>query len=76
VQKAALVETHQPAAVAPNQNPPTKSLTSSFSESLIYSGKQGGGATVLGEGNDIVTRETRLSTSLNNLGEAVELHSA
>jgi hypothetical protein len=56
VQKAALVETHQP--VAANQNPPLKSLASFVSESFISNGKQGGGATVLREGHDIVTRET------------------
>jgi hypothetical protein len=39
-------------------NPPSKNLASSFSESFISSGKQGGGATVHGEGRDIVTRET------------------
>jgi hypothetical protein len=31
---------------------------SSFREYFIYSGKQGGGATVLREGHDIVTGET------------------
>jgi hypothetical protein len=56
--KAALVETHQPASRAANQNPPSKILLSSFSESFISSSKQGGGATVLREGHDIVTRET------------------
>jgi hypothetical protein len=35
-----------------------KSLTFSFSKSFISSGKQGGGAMVLGVGRDIVTRET------------------
>jgi hypothetical protein len=69
----------QPAAA--NQNPPSKYLPSkkpdsSFSESFISSGKQGGGATVLGEGHDIVTRETCVPTSLNNLGKAAVLHSA
>jgi hypothetical protein len=51
---------------------------SSFSESCISSGKQGGGATVLGEGRDIVTRETCIPTSLNvnNLGKAAVLHFA
>jgi hypothetical protein len=76
VQKAALVETQQPASAAANQNLPSKSLKSSFSESFIYSGKQGGGATVLWEGRDIVTRETCVPASLNvnNLGKAAELH--
>jgi hypothetical protein len=43
-------DTQQPAAaVAASQNPPSKSLMSSFRESFISSGKQGGGATVLWE---------------------------
>jgi hypothetical protein len=79
VQKAALVETHSPAeaAAAANQNPPSKSLMSSFSQSFISSGKQGGAA-VLWEGHDIVTRETCILTSLNvnNLGKATALHPA
>jgi hypothetical protein len=58
MQKAALVETHQTASVSANQNPPSKSLVSSFSQSFISSGKQGGGTTVLREGCDTVTRET------------------
>jgi hypothetical protein len=80
----------QPAAVAANQNPPSKilikkpshqkkkKLESSFRESFIYSGKQGGGAVVLREGCDIVTRETCVPTSLNinNLGKAAVLHFA
>jgi hypothetical protein len=47
-------------------------------ESFIPSGKQGGGAAVLGEGRDIVTRETCVPTSLNanNLGKAAVLHFA
>jgi hypothetical protein len=58
--------------------PHQKSLTFSFSKSFISSGKQGGGATVLGEGCDIVTRETCLPTSLdlNNLGKAAVQHFA
>jgi hypothetical protein len=50
----------------------------SLSESFISSGKQGGGATVLGEGCDIVARETCFHTSLNvnNLGKATVLHFA
>jgi hypothetical protein len=49
-----------------NQSPSKKQTpASSFSESFIASGKQGGGATVLGEGHDIVTRETCIPTSLN-----------
>jgi hypothetical protein len=56
----------QPAtvSVAANQNPPSKSLMPSFSKSFISSGKQGGGATVLREQHDIVTRETCVLTSL------------
>jgi hypothetical protein len=34
-------------------NPPSKKLTSSFSKSFLYSGKQGGRTRVLGEGHDI-----------------------
>jgi hypothetical protein len=66
------VETHQPVAAAANQNPPSKNLVSSFSKSFISSSKQGGGATVLREGHNIVTRETCIPTSLNvnNLGKA------
>jgi hypothetical protein len=49
---------------------------STFSESFIFSGKQASGATVLGEGCDIITRETCVPTSLNvnNLGKASVLH--
>jgi hypothetical protein len=56
--------------------PPFKSLKSSFSESFISSGKQEGGAIVLGEGHHNVTRGTCVSASLNinNLGKAAELH--
>jgi hypothetical protein len=55
---------------------PIKNLLSSFRESFISSGKQGGGAAVLGEGPDIVTRETCVPASLNgnSLGKAAELH--
>jgi hypothetical protein len=51
---------------------------SSFSESFIFSGKQGGGAAVLREVCDIVTRETCIPTSLNvnNLGKVAVLHFA
>jgi hypothetical protein len=73
------VETQQPAAVATaaNQNPPSKNLVSSFSESHIQC-KQGGGAAVLGEGHDTVTRDTCVPSSLNvnNSGEAVVMHFA
>jgi hypothetical protein len=48
--------TNQPTPIKkPSINPPSKNLTSSFSESFITSGKQGDGATVLGEGCDNVT---------------------
>jgi hypothetical protein len=43
---------------------PSKSLASFFSKSFISSGKRGG-ATVLGEGRDIVTAETCIPASLN-----------
>jgi hypothetical protein len=48
---------------------------SSFSESFIHSGKQGG-AVVLKEGHDIVAGETCIPASLNvkNLVEAAVLH--
>jgi hypothetical protein len=79
-------DTQQPVPVAiqkpsikkPSINPPPENLTSSFRESFISSGKQGGGATVLQEGHDIVTRETCAPTSLNlnNLGKAAVLHFA
>jgi hypothetical protein len=51
---------------------------SSFSKSFIYSGKQGGGATVLGEGCDIITGETcdPYSLNVNSLGKAAVLHFA
>jgi hypothetical protein len=65
VQKIAVVETYQPAAAiaAASQNPPSKDLLSILpliflSGYFTSSGKQGGGATVLREGCDIVTRET------------------
>jgi hypothetical protein len=62
----------KPKAKASKQKAQSKSLASSFSESFIPSGKQGGTA-VLGEGCDIVTGETCVPASLNinNLGEAV-----
>jgi hypothetical protein len=52
-----------------------KSLMSSFSESFLPSGKQGG-AVVLREWHDIVTGETCIPATLNfnNLGEAAVLH--
>jgi hypothetical protein len=73
-------DTQQPAAAAaasqaahrqPINNPP-----SFFSESFASSGKQEGGATVLWEGHDIVTKETCFPASLNvnNLGKAAMLH--
>jgi hypothetical protein len=43
---------------SPIKKTPSKTLTSSYSKSFISSGKQRGGATVLGEGRDVVTRET------------------
>jgi hypothetical protein len=77
VQKAALVET-QPAtaSAAANHKFPLKILLPSFRESFIPSGKQGGGAAVLGEGCVIVTRETcgPASLTVNNLGKAAVLH--
>jgi hypothetical protein len=60
----------QPAVNNPSINPssilnqsfinpqPIKKPPSFFRESFTSSGKQGGGATVLGEGRDFVTRET------------------
>jgi hypothetical protein len=65
-------------SAAANQNPPSKSLRSFFSESFISSGKQGGGAIVLGEGHVIVTRETciPISLNINNVGKAAVLHPA
>jgi hypothetical protein len=79
MQTVALVETQQPASgAAANQKSPPKNFLSSFRESFIFSGKQGGGTTVLREGRNIVTRETCLPTSLkaSNLGKAVMLHFA
>jgi hypothetical protein len=63
-----------PSQAASSQQP----TTSSFSKSFIYTCKQGGGAMVLGEGHDIVTRETWDSYSLkiNILGKAAVLHYA
>jgi hypothetical protein len=60
------------------QKAKAKSLVSSFSESFIPSGKQGGGAVFLREGHDIVTGETCIPSSLNvnNIGKAAELHLA
>jgi hypothetical protein len=76
VQKAALVEMHkQPAAAAAFSNTPSKNLsinspiqkilTSSFRESFVSSVKQGDGATVPGEGHDVVARETCFPTSFS-----------
>jgi hypothetical protein len=89
VQKAALVETqsqqqwqqqpikdpHQKTSI---KKPHQKTLVSSFNQSFISSGKQGGRATVLGEGRDIVTGETCVPTSLNinNLGKVAVLYFA
>jgi hypothetical protein len=73
VQKAALVETHNSQQQQqPIKTPHQKRLISSFRESFISSGKQGGGATVLREGCDTVTRETCIPT-VNNLGKAAVL---
>jgi hypothetical protein len=80
VQKAVLVETYnqQQCQQWTIKNPHQKTLVSSFRKSFISSGKQGGRATVPGEGHDIVTRETCVPTSLNinNLGKAAVLHFA
>jgi hypothetical protein len=90
VQRAALVETYsqQLRQRQPIKNPypkkkppinrPSKNTVSSFSESFISSGKQGGGATVLREGRDILTRETHIPISLNinNLRKAAGLNFA
>jgi hypothetical protein len=61
-----------------NQHPSSKNPMSSFSKSFTSCGKQGGGARVLWESHDIVTRETCIPTSLNvnNLGKAAVLHFA
>jgi hypothetical protein len=66
------------ASAAANQKFPSKNLSSSFSKSFTYSGKQGDGATVLGEGRDIVTREICIPTfmKVNTLGKAAVLHFA
>jgi hypothetical protein len=64
---------------AANQKSPTKKyLVAFFSKSFISRGKQGGGATFLGEGRYIVTRETCFpsSVNINNLGKAAVLHFA
>jgi hypothetical protein len=65
----------KPQLKAQSKKPQSKSLASSFSESLISSGKQCGTA-VLGERHDIITRETCVPASLNinNLGETAVLH--
>jgi hypothetical protein len=56
---------------------PIKKILVSFRESFISSGKKGGGATVLKEVCDTVTRETCISTlNLNNLRKAAVLHLA
>jgi hypothetical protein len=69
---------HKPPIHPPSKHFPSKNLVSSFSKSFISSGKQGGGATVLREGRDTVTRETCVPTSLNinNLGKLVVLYFA
>jgi hypothetical protein len=71
-------QTTSSSSVILTSSPPIQKTLSSFSKSFIYSGKQGGGVRVLGEGHDIVTRETCLPTSLNvnNLGKAAVLHFA
>jgi hypothetical protein len=65
------------AEASANQNLPPKNLLASSSKSSISCGKQGGGATVLKEGFDIVTGETCVPTSLNvnNLGKRTVLSS-
>jgi hypothetical protein len=50
MQKAALVETQHQQQCQPIKLPHQKALQSSFRESFIASGKQGGRAMVLGEG--------------------------
>jgi hypothetical protein len=83
-QPANLNSPSKPSLNPPSKNPSIKksfhqkNLASSFSESFISSGKQGGGATVLGEEGDIGTRETCVPTSLNinNVGKAVVVHFA
>jgi hypothetical protein len=75
VQKAALVETQQPAAAAaaaavqPIKNPHQKTIISSFSESFISSGKQGGRATIL-------SKLHCNKRNLNNLGKTAVMHFA
>jgi hypothetical protein len=48
-----------------NQNPSSKNLASSFCESVLSSGKQGGGAAVLGEGEGCDETPAFLLLSLN-----------
>jgi hypothetical protein len=57
---------------------PSKKILDSFRESFVSTGKQGGGAKVLKEVFDTVTRETCISTSLNlnNLRKEAVLHLA
>jgi hypothetical protein len=68
----------QSAASFRKQPPNKKNPSTLFSKSFLSSGKQGGGATVLREGHDIVTGETCVLTSLNvnNLGKAAVMHFA
>jgi hypothetical protein len=66
-----------PASVSVSQSKsPIKKPQVLFSESFIHCSKQGGLETILGEGCDIVTRETCVPASLkgNNLGKAAVLH--
>jgi hypothetical protein len=74
---------HKQPAASQSESPPIKPYQSNpwspFGLSFISSGKQGGGATVLGEGCDIVPRETCIPTSFSEqkqLGKAAVLHFA
>jgi hypothetical protein len=70
------METQQPAtaAVAANQNPPSKSFAFSSSKSFISSGKQRGGATVLGRGMTLQQEKLHSYFSEHKqLGKAVAL---
>jgi hypothetical protein len=71
-------QTHLSSSQLPHQQPTNQYTKSSFGESFTYSVKQGGGATVLMEGCDIVTRETcnPYSLKVNVLGKAAVLHFA
>jgi hypothetical protein len=61
----------------PTTNQPNQSM-SSFSESVIYNGKQGGGVTVHGEEHDTETGQicNCYSLNINILGKAPVLHFA